>query len=320
MSSINNMSIKMFNAANTQFKAVEKIGVNNLDLYIPRVNENLTENDIKFIFVESGIGMVNYVDFVATKDPETKQIKFYSAFVKLLEWNPDGFWYNKVIVEKQNKVQVSRTEFWILLPAKTTISRSKVNTHQLVAYTDELFVKMEAVEKNVTDNMTISSEHFQRLLAKSEAQAAQIDQLMKIVEIQANQLTRINEVLFKNQVEETPVKKQRSLTIEDAEPVVLLPAQISEKLDTKADKKSPTYYEDECFFFKPLTITETTKRSPINKNSGIISGSFSCNLEDVLAPVSKSMGITKEQAKIEIEKEWANSQRVKSSKNFCGNA
>ena len=92
--------------------------------------------------------------------------------------------------------KISPFEFWVLLPAKTMISRSKVNTHQLVAYTDELFVKVGEIEKNVAENMNISSEHFKNLLAKSEAQEAQIDKLMKIVQIQAEQLERINEVLF----------------------------------------------------------------------------------------------------------------------------
>ena len=95
-----NMSIKKLNIASGL--PVQKIGINNLDIYIPRIDEKHIEYDVKSVFANSGIGMVDYVDFVATKDPETKQIKYYSAFLKLTEWNPNGYWYNQIIVEKQN--------------------------------------------------------------------------------------------------------------------------------------------------------------------------------------------------------------------------
>ena len=293
---------------------VEPVGINNLDLYIPRVDEKYSEEEIKFIFADIGIGIVNYVDFVATKDPDTKQVKFYSAFLRLKEWNPYRDWYKMIIVEKQNRIQISKREFWVILPAKTPLSRSKVNTHQLAAYTDELYVRVETIEKSVAENITVSSKHFQDLLAKSEAQAAQIDQLMKIVQIQAEQLAHINDVLFKNQVQEE-IRKPRALTIED----LGVPETNNIEESSQAEQKSPTYCDDECFFFKPLNA-ETTRRSPIKPKADIISGTFSVDLEDMLAPVAKSMGITREEARRGIEKEWADSQRVKSSKNYCGNA
>jgi hypothetical protein len=344
MNSINNMSIAKPIIASG---LVVPVGVNNLDLYIPKVDEKYSEEEIKFMFADMSIGMVSYVDFVATKDPETKQVKFYSAFLRLREWNPDGFWYNKIIVEKQNKIQVSRSEFWVILPAKTPLSRSKVNTHQLAAYTDELYVRVDAVEKSVTENMTVSSVQFQNLLAKSEAQASQIEQLMKIVELQSKQIKHIEKYLMEN--EEPEIQKPRSLTIEDLASEDLNPVQCevcSNLFDTKKqlefhsmvckkkeqttveqvreEAKSPVVFcDDECFFFKPLqSQPETTanKRSPINKKSDIISGSFSYDLEEILGPVAKSMGLTKEQTRKGLEKEFAKSQRAKSSKNFCGNA
>jgi hypothetical protein len=305
------MSIKRINIASGL--ADEKIGANNLDIYIPKINENHTEHDIKCVFANMGIGMVSHVDFVATKDSETKQIKFYSAFLKLTEWHPNGYWYNLLMVEKQNKIEISKFEFWIILPANTSISRSKVNTHQLAAYTDELYVKVEAVEKSVTINST----HFQNLLAKSEAQAAQINQLLKIVAEQSNQITQINNLIFQGE----PEQKPRSLTIKNLE--VLVPVQCdnnfdAQKEETKPEEKPIVYCEDECFFMKPLNITDTT--TPKQKKADIQSGTFSFNLEDVLGPVSKSIGITKEETKRGFEKEWANTNRAKTSKNICGNA
>jgi hypothetical protein len=333
MSSIKNMFIGNSNIASSGL-AVEKIGMNNLDLYIPRISENHSEDKIKIVFADMCIGIVSYVDFVAIKDPETKEIKFYSAFLRLTEWHPDGFWFNKIIVEKQNKIQVTRSEFWITLPAKTPLSRSKVNTHQLAAYTDELYVRVEAIEKGATENITVSSTHFQNLLAKSEAQAIQIDQLLKIVAEQSNQLVRINDVLF----QEEP-KKIRTLSIdngdlwvaEDLTPIscgicskTFTKTQIDfhsmfckQKEQAKPEKKPVVFCDDECFFMKPLNITDTTKH---NSNLDITSGTFTFDIEDVLGPVAKSFGITSEEVRKGLNAEFANSKRAKSSINYCGNA
>jgi hypothetical protein len=292
--------------SNNQFnqQCVEK----NLDIYIPRVSESFTEDHVKSVFADMGIGLVTYVDFVATKDPVTKKHRFFSAFLRLSQWHPDNYWYNKIFVDQQNKIEITKFEFWIILPAKTSISRSKVNTHQLAAYTDELYVRVEAVEKSVTENMTVSSTHFQNLIAKSEAQAAQIDQLLKIVAEQSTQLSRINAYLFDE--EQT---KPRALTIEDDKLEEILSVATQEPLP---EKKTPVYFEDECFFLKPLTITTDAKKKKLD----IESGSISFDLNDVLGPVGSFFGMTKEQVVKGLEKEWAGSQRAKSSSHFCGNA
>jgi hypothetical protein len=327
-----NMSVKNLNIA--RGLAVEKVGVNNLDLYIPRIHERYNEDEVKWMFQSMGIGTVDYVDFVATKDPETKEIKYYSAFMKLIEWNPNGLAYNNIMVQKNNKIQVSATEFWILLPAKTPLSRSKVNTHQLAAYTDELYVRVDAVEKKLTDSMTVSSEHFRTLLAKSEEQAKQIEQLVKIIQIQSEQLDRINNVLFEKQVEETENRRPRALTIEDLNP----DQDDQNKCDNcsmKFDTEKQLYWhssvckkeaplpavclpdDDDCFLSKPIVFHNFTET--IDPKRDIIRGSFSVDLDDILGPVAKSLGITKEQAEKELEKEIANSKRAVSSRNYCGN-
>ena len=319
MSSIKNMFIGKSNIASSGL-AVEKIGMNNLDLYIPRISEYHSEDTIKIVFADLCIGIVSYVDFVATKDPETKEIKYYSAFLKLAEWHPDGFWYNKLmVVGLQNKIELSKSEFWIILPAKTPLSRSKVNTHQLAAYTDELYVRVEAIEKSATENITVSSTHFQNLLAKSEAQAAQIDQLLKIVEAQSKQIGIINDTLFGKQYEEP---RKRALTIEDGDLVVIQNVEepTPQIIPQSETKKLSTYCDDECFFFKPLVVTDTTRRSQVKPNLDIESGSFSFDLEDVLGPVAKSMGISKEEVRNGVKQEFAKSNRARSSSNYCGNA
>jgi hypothetical protein len=321
-------SIKKFNTAN--IRAVEKIGINNLDIYIPRIDEKHSENDVKNLFLNYGIGLVDYVDFVATKDPETKQIKYYSAFLKLTEWNPNGYWYNQIMIEKQNKIQISPFEFWLILPAKNMITRSKVNTHQLAAYTDELFVRVEAVEKNVTENMTISSEHFKTLLAKSQAQEAQIDKLMKIVQIQAEQLEHINEVLFSRKKAEEISGRPRALTIEDLNQDQDQDQIICDKCSMEFDTEKQLCFhnsvckneslkpdDDDCFLSKPIVFHNFIETADPKRD--IIRGSFSIDLDDIIGPVAKSLGLTKEQAEKELEKEIANSKRAISSRNYCGN-
>jgi hypothetical protein len=341
MNSTNNMSIAKPIIA-SGLVVVEKIGVNNLDIYIPRIGESFGEDEIKFIFADMGIGMVNYVDFVATKDPETKQIKFYSAFLRLLEWNPDGYWYKKIIEEKRNKIQISASEYWVILPAKTPLSRSKVNTHQLAAYTDELFVKMEAVEKSVTENMTISSVQFNTLLSKFEEQSTQIqyqkqqiEHLLRVVENQNKRINNIDEFLLAKQSEEAEEEEQPILTLADLEDETdsygcencgtVLDTQKQLHFHSTVCKEetqqqeTPVYCDDECFFLKPLS--DTVKRSiPTKPKLGIMSGTFSMDIEDVLGPVAKSMGITREEVREGLKKEFAKSSRAKSSKNFCGNA
>lgn len=312
------MSIEKFNAADAKAKAYAsnpKSGMNNLDIYIPRIDGRYTEENIMFTFRSMGVGLVDYADFVATKDPETKEVKFYSAFVKLLEWNTEGIsgWYNQFQREKQTRIQITRTEFWVLLPAKTPLSRAKVNTHQLAAYTDEMFVKLGEVEKTVTENITVNSTHFKNLLAKSEEQASQIDQLMKIVAAQAKQIENIDKYLMVNSPSQE-FKRARALTIED-----LAPVQTEEIKDSpKTEQKLPVYCDDECFFFKPLA-NKSPAISPTNQKVGIISGTFSCDLDDLLYPAAKSCGISKEEARKVFEEEYANSQRVKGSSNYCGN-
>lgn len=308
---------------------VDPVGVNSLDLYIPRIDEKYSEDEIKFIFADMGVGMVDYVDFVATKDPETKELKYYSAFLRLREWNPDGYWYNMLIVSKLNRIQISRTEFWVILPAKTPLSRSKVNTHQLAAYTDELYVRVEAIEKRSVENVTVSSEHFKTLLAKSETQAKQIEQLMQIVGIQTNQLNHIYSLLFDKEDEETTSSRPRALTIENLKDFNC--ETCGDGFDTKKqlhfhsevckpkEAPLPEYRvdDDDCFLSKPIVLRNFTET--VHPTRDIISGSFSFDLDDVLGPVAKSLGITKEQAEKQLQKEIANSKRANGSRNYCGN-
>jgi hypothetical protein len=247
------MSIEKFNYAD-EAKAIA-FNPNNLDIYIPRIDGRYTEDDIKFTFRTIGVGLVAYADFVATKDPETKEVKFYSAFIKLIEWNSVGVWYKQFIKESQTRLQISRTEYWIVLPAKTPLVRSKVNTHQLVAYTDELFQNSEKQAKQIAiqqEMIDLQSKNIEFLLGKLLEQSVEIkaiknqllgetDSLPEIVSIDDENLKC--EFCDTEYYDKTKLALHQQICSESASPPI----------------SNATFCEDECFFFTPLKKCKPSK-------------------------------------------------------------
>jgi hypothetical protein len=250
------------------------------------------------------VGIIAYADFVATKDPETKEIKFYSVFARLIEWNVRGVWYGQMYGGKQTKITISKSEFWIVLPAKTPLSRSKVNTHQLAAYTDEIFVKVEDQAK------VISSQQ-----ATIDRQSKQIDFLMKSLEEQTAQIKQIRNVVFCDEKRE---KEEEESSMPDL---------VSDSSSSESESDSvPLYCEDECFFLRPLNIVSASANNPVLSKNFDLSGSFSMDIGDMLPAVSKSLGISEKAVLKGLNDEInrgnspENSKRAKISNNFCGNA
>ena len=303
------MSIEKFNIEDARVKSLASNpnnGLTNLDIYIPRIDARYSEDDIKYTFRALGVGIIAYADFVATKDPETKEIKFYSAFARLVEWNVRGVWYGQMYGGKQTKIQISKSEFWIVLPAKTPLSRSKVNTHQLAAYTDEVFVQVEAQSK------LISSQQ-----ATIDRQSSQIDFLMRSLEEQTSQIKQLQDRVFnkKQEEDESSMPELVSGSSSESRP---------EELESESDSDSvPLYCEDECFFLRPLNIVSTSANNPLSFRNLDLSGSFSMDIGDMLPAVSKSLGISEKAALKGLNDEInspENSTRAKISKSFCGNA
>jgi len=119
----------------------------NLDLYIPRVSQGTTEDQIKIIFARSRIGIVDYCDLSLTKDKDTKKPQYLSAFVKLISWSDlsgacEDFTKNRGI---RLYLSYEGSEFWMILPNKNPLPRSHVNTSQLAAATDKLFEQTEKI-------------------------------------------------------------------------------------------------------------------------------------------------------------------------------
>ena len=130
------------------------VATSNKLVYIARIEGKYSERDVCDIIADSRIGRAMYVDFTAVKDNSAEAgpnpaFKFYSAFVMMSEWNPLALedltktGYLKVWTDSR------RVSYFMLRQAKegSEIPRSKVNIHQLAAYTAELYEKMGASEK-----------------------------------------------------------------------------------------------------------------------------------------------------------------------------
>ena len=318
------MSIEKFNYADAQAKARASnpnSGVNNLDIYIPRIDGRYTEDDIKFTFRTIGAGLVAYADFVATKNPETKEVKFYSAFIKLTEWNPNGFWYKQFIKESQTTIEISRAEYWIILVAKTPLVRTKVNTHQLAAYTDELFQNSEKQAKQIAvqqEMIDLQSKNIELLLGKLQEQSAEIkaiknqllgetDSLPELVSIDYEILNC--EFCDTEYYDRIRLARHEQICSESAPP--------------------PVQKEDNRSFFtpsqrwKPLNAAaEALMKKPAS--SDIMSGTFEYDLSDVAKELNMSendiiKAFTDAQEKEKRTTSPENSQRVKTSNIICGN-
>jgi hypothetical protein len=141
-------------SSNKSFGPSVAVSTSNKLVYIARIEGKYTERDVCDIIADSGVGRAMYVDFTAVKDnsPDAgpnPALKFYSAFVMMSEWNPrayDDMTKNGYLKVWTNSNKIS---YFMLRQAKegSEIPRSKVNIHQLAAYTAELYEKMGASEK-----------------------------------------------------------------------------------------------------------------------------------------------------------------------------
>ena len=130
----------------------DNILISNLDLYIPRVSSNATEEQVKTLFFQSRIGTVEYCDFVTTKDKDTQKPQYISAFIRLNSWSPTSGACEDFAKNKSIRLHLSRNSaaFWIILPNNNPLPRSLVNTSQLAASTDKLFEQTERITEKAS--------------------------------------------------------------------------------------------------------------------------------------------------------------------------
>jgi hypothetical protein len=110
----------------------------NLSIYIPRVNNNITEEFVKQTFRSQQIGIVNRVDFVQIVSPAPGLSDgCQSAFVHF-----DGYYDSeetdnmyKAVFEEDSSWKFypipSSPEYWLLLKNKNPVQPTKLNIHQL---------------------------------------------------------------------------------------------------------------------------------------------------------------------------------------------
>ena len=243
----------------------------NLDIYIPRISASETEDSIREMFFHLYIGVVDYADIVATKNPETKEVQYYSAFIRLKHWGPSRYPMETFKNTKNFKIMLPRTggvncSFWLLLPNKNPLPRTKVNVHQLAAATDKLFEQLEDAEKQLVNkseeikeltacvsrqNDVIEELNFQ-LLSERENTNARFEEMMYLIKDLQSQL-KYNTFVKK---EEEPVNQVEIDETEETDIPVLTTNNLP---DSVKEQDEPTIYyrqiiadEDDCIYSRPV--------------------------------------------------------------------
>ena len=211
-----------------------------LNLYIPRVASTHTEETVRFNIEERRIGKVEYVDFV--KCPPDKNLKhntphqptYFQVFVKLEFWdNRHTAPRNEFHEYGQYKIFIDNSNYyWLVLPNTNPIARSRVNTHQLVEYTEQLFVKTANLE---TDFEKLSVKHCMRIF--------ETDQLMDRTEKIENQLKHIDGFQIEKNTEMNSlisiqgieIKQLKQQIKEQSEAITLLQNMMISTLLSKSD-------------------------------------------------------------------------------------
>ena len=168
-----------------------------MELYIPRISAYYTEKDVKNVFEQADLARVEYVDFVKVKSFTPDAPVKYCAFVKIAHWYSDIA--HKEIAEKGSHkfflAQSGSPDHWLLLPNKTPLARSKVNIHQLAAYTDELFAKMEDQTQEMEKQKECIYEQglqLQQQKALIDEQTVQIKHLFNLCSFQNAQICQLH--------------------------------------------------------------------------------------------------------------------------------
>lgn len=164
------------------------ISTTNKSVYISRIEGRFDERDVIRIIESARVGRVQYVDFTAVKDnsPDAglnPAFKFYSAFVMMSEWNLSAL--SDMTERGQIKVWIdsSRTTYFMLRPGKegSEIPRSKVNTHQLAAYTAELYNRLDAMTKEQSAVIAAQNKKIEDQHATIADLICKMDTMMEVV-------------------------------------------------------------------------------------------------------------------------------------------
>jgi hypothetical protein len=182
-------------------------------VYIPRIAEHYTEDQVRYMFAYAGLAEVEYVDFVKlkplalpkvipgeelNKDKE-KEVPKFSAFVSIHKWLTNKA-VDEIAEKGSHKFYISSTskEFWMLLPNNAPLARTKVNVHQLASYTDELYTKLDTVNDELKQHQYMLYEQMMRVDKQNEIieqQTIQIKQLFNLCSFQNGQITELHNTI-----------------------------------------------------------------------------------------------------------------------------
>jgi hypothetical protein len=150
-------------------------------LYIPRIKESDANFETVYhTLLNSGVGVMEYIDFVAIRDKvDRTKILYYSAFLKLYCWGTNYLARAEFNKTKIFKLFINQHEHWLLRPNNNPVPRSKINTHQLAAFTEELFAAKEDLYKKIEEQRQ-EIELQKLLMASFEARIKNIERIAVI--------------------------------------------------------------------------------------------------------------------------------------------
>ena len=183
------------------------------------------------------------------------------------------------------KLYLNSPEFWILLPSKGSVARTKVNIHQFAKYTDELFTRTELLETNVLQQNSVISE-LSELLEKKSAQIESLTSVLNTIltkfkdqysaidslNLRLGDLTdhviatippkhyNVNDNYVSSPIDEFSDSDSDSGSDSgcnycNRQLEIVKNPEITEEVKTKT-----AYYEDECFFFAPLKKNKSEEK------------------------------------------------------------
>jgi hypothetical protein len=158
--------------------------MSSFSIYIRSVKKNVTEDYIKFVFLEANIGQVERVDFAAIgKKPgfiENVSAPFKSAFVHFSFFTnislEDPDFGNKIREGNGYKFYLGEVEdeYWMLYPAKRYIQKTMMNNSQIVENCRYLENKIEEQEAQLAEQ----AETIQELQKKIDGIQGTVYQLL----------------------------------------------------------------------------------------------------------------------------------------------
>ena len=169
-------------------------GVYVYSFYIPRINTHHREEDVRYVFQETGIGMVQRVDFAPINPRPGFGANVHnvvrSAFVHFnIIYNTD---LANLIIATTDAHQsygfyISENQYWMLLKAHNPVPTTMMNIHQVVD-------NCRVLEESVTEKSNSTEKRF-------EEQATRIAQLEATVATQSDDIKRLQETIYQMLVE-----------------------------------------------------------------------------------------------------------------------